>query len=680
MMTQPMRQALAEDSSALQDAIVPFLRRRIDAATDHWGKRHARWREAEELYRAYRVPDAQDKKTRSETLTEGVEKIVVPYSYATVQSILAFFMSILCERQPIFPVRGDGPMDVTPAGYMESVLHYQMENMSPPGTLIIFQWLLDAWRYGVGVIKNLYTVREWVDLVRTFSTDPMTGQQTDDIQEEDVTAYEGNEALNVSPFDWYPDPGRPMSEFQRGDFVFHQTRRSYTELLVREKEGVYVGTKNIPKGLAAQQGDGGRYTGGFEENSAIPRMVGMDEPYGDDARRSEERKSYCQIDEGWLWLTPEQIDKLKLREFAPVTMSSAPRLWVFTMGNRSRCIRAEPANLPGRRFPFEIIEPNYDVYSPSNIGIIETTRGLQYHLSWLFNSRMMAVRKTLNNELVVDPSMIEEADLLDPKPGKLLRLTRAAQNSQSIDKAVFPLPVVDVTASHSQDSQNIREIGEEVTGASRLLMGLSNTGRRAATEVQGQLQLSSGRMKMLAELIVCQGLRPWAMQMSRNTQVFMTASINIRVQEALSHILGTQSAQIDPQLLQGSFTFPILETGIPTDKMAEQQIWRELFQTGMQTGMATPALQNLNWIAVFARFMQTMGIRNLQDYVQPMQPNPQMSVMGDEQVQNQVQQGNLVPAGGNPGSPTQNVEPTQTSDGFPMQPNTLSTNGSSTGY
>jgi len=271
--------------------------------------------------------------------------------------------------------------------------------------------------------------------------------------------------------------------------------------------------------------------------------------------------------------------------------------------------------------------------------------------------------------------MIEESDLLDPKPGKLLRLTRAAQNSQSIDKAVFPLPVVDVTATHANDSQNIREIGEEVTGASRLLMGLSNTGRRAATEVQGQLQLSSGRMKMLAELIVCQGLRPWAHQMCRNTQVFMTASINIRVQEALSRILGADQAQIDPSLLQGSFTYPILETGIPTDKMAEQQIWRELFQTGMQTGMATPALQQLNWIAVFARFMQTMGIRNLQDYVMPQQPPPEMQVMQDEQVQQNIQAGNLVPAGGSP-----NIEPTTTSDQFPMQPNTLSTNGSRTGY
>jgi hypothetical protein len=46
---------------------------------------------------------------------------------------------------------------------------------------------------------------------------------------------------------------------------------------------------------------------------------------------------------------------------------------------------------------------------------------------------------------------------------------------------------------------------------------------------------------------------------------------------------------------------------------------------------------------------------------------PQMSVMGDDQVSNQAQQGNLVPAG---------IEPSQTSDGFPMQMNPYSGNGS----
>jgi hypothetical protein len=75
----------------------------------------------------------------------------------------------------------------------------------------------------------------------------------------------------------------------------------------------------------------------------------------------------------------------------------------------------------------------------------------------------------------------------------------------------------------------------------------------------------------------------------------------------------------------------------------------------------------VNWIAVFARFLQTMGIRNLQDYMAPGAGMPQMSVMGDDQVSNQAQQGNLVPAG---------IEPSQTSDGFPMQMNPYSGNGS----
>src|SRR5262245_57600614 len=459
MMTRELAAALAQEFSPLQEQIVPFCLRRLDDASDHWGKRYERWREAERLYRAYRVPDTQDMKTRSTSLTEGVEKIVIPYSYATLQSILAFFMSILTERQPIIPVRGDGPWDVTPAQNMEAILHYQMENMQPPGSLIIFQWLLDAWRYGVGIVKNMYTIREWVDLIRTFSTDPMTGEMVDQLAEQDVTAYEGNEAMSVPPSDFFPHPCRPISEFQRGEFVFHEMRRSWTEMLQREAEGLYVGVDLIKKGYTGI-GSRGESTGSRDQ-SDISRIVGMDTGAMDDSdlRRgaTDTGKKYPTLHEGWMWLTPKQLDKLKLAQFT--RPANTPRLWVFTLANRSRCVRAEPANLPGRRFPFEITEPNYDVYSPSNIGIIETTRGLQYHLSWLFNARMMAVRKTLNNELVVDPSMIEEADLLDPRPGKLLRLTRAAQNSGLIDKAVFPLPVVDVTASHAIDSKNVREVG-----------------------------------------------------------------------------------------------------------------------------------------------------------------------------------------------------------------------------
>ena len=192
-MTQPMRQALAEDSSALQDAIVPFLRRRIDAATDHWGSGTRRRKRRSST--VYRVPDAQDKKTRQETLTEGVEKIVVPYrtrpcsrSWRSSCRSSASGADHPCPRR-----RPDGS-------------HLPATWVGPPLPDGEHEPAGDA-RHLPGCLTRGATASDRQTLhgarmgrsVRTFSTDPMTGQQTDDVQEEDVTAHEGNEALNVSP-------------------------------------------------------------------------------------------------------------------------------------------------------------------------------------------------------------------------------------------------------------------------------------------------------------------------------------------------------------------------------------------------------------------------------------------------------------------------------------------------
>jgi len=662
MMTEDIRARLADPDTAIHATLAGFLRRRIEAAERHWNQRHDAWREAERLHRAYREPDQDDRRVARQKLTEGVQKIVVPYGYAQVQSMVAWFMTVLTERSPLVPVRADSPNDVYAAMLMEEVLQYQLDRMDPPWVLGLYQWLLDAHRYGVGVVKNLYTIREWPDMRRRFRQvmEPLTGMMldVDEIVEEDVIAYEGNEVLNVSPFDFLPDPARSLGEFQRGEFVFHRMRRSRTELLQKQAQGLYTGVDSIPKD--ATRGEWGATAVG-ETASDLARINGM--PTGNDDLDTD-REPYVTIHEGWIFLEPRQLAKLGL---TPEGMDSrTPRLWVFTMANRTRVLRAEPANLPGRRFPFEVFEANYDIHSPGNPGIIEMTKGLEYHLSWLFNSRMMAVRKTLNNELIVDPSMIEASDLEDPQPGKLLRLTRAAQNSGLIDKAVFPLPVQDVTANHHQDSRVVQEIMEQMTGAGRLLMGMPNTGRRAATEVQGMLNLSSGRMKMLAETFCAQGYRPLCHQWTRNTQVFMAESLNLRVKENLANIAGAEQLQILPQMLQGSFSFPLLEGGVPSDKLVTSQVLRELLQTGFQSGAAQPLLQQINWLELYAYFLRIMGIRNVGQFVQP----AQMQVMPDEQVAAQAQQGNLVPAG----------EPQVSSDGFSQYPNQAAPMTGNNGY
>jgi hypothetical protein len=105
--------------------------------------------------------------------------------------------------------------------------------------------------------------------------------------------------------------------------------------------------------------------------------------------------------------------------------------------------------------------------------------------------------------------------------------------------------------------------------------------------------------------------------------------------------------------------------------MMEQSVWREIFTTGMQTGAAASVLQSMNWFAVFGRFLKTMGIRNMQDYLVPGTPNPQVQVMPDAQVAAQAQQGNLAPAG--------YTEPGVSSDGFPQFPNAAAGNGAPPG-
>lgn len=654
MMSEDIRARLSEPQSAWHDGLLRYGTARIDAAERRWSQRHGRWRESEQLYRAYRVPDEQDRRTRRQSMTEGLQKIVVPYSYATVQSMLAFEMAVLTERIPLVPVRGDGPADVVPAMLMEDVLYYQMQRMEPAWVTVLFQWRLDAHRYGLGVVKNIHTVREWVDLVRVFGTvvDPLTGipMPTDDISEQDVVAYEGNEAMNVIPYDFLPDPQRPISEFQRGEFCGHRMRRSETELSQRAAEGLYAGVEHIKESSRRAEYGGSTYAGpGASDLARIADMDSYDDEQG--GTETVDRKPYVTIHELWCWMAPRDLERYGLRTQPTTT----PKLWVLTIANRARVLRAEPANLPGHRFPFEICEPNYDCHSPANFSTIEMVKDLNRHLDFLFNSRMAAVRKTLNNELVYDPAMVEQADMDDPQPGKLIRLTRQYQGSGVPENAVVPLKMQDVTQGHHQDAQVVRQIAEEVTAASRNLMGLPNTGRRSASEVQGTMAMSSGRAKMGLELFCSQGYRPLIHQMVRNTQTFMANSLNLRMQEQYARVVGADVVEVWPQMLQGNFSYPILEGGIPSDKAMEQQVWRELLTSGIQSGVATPLLQSINWMQVMVAFLRSVGVRNFKDFIGPA---PQMQVMPDAQVQAQAQQGNLVPS----------AMPSASSDGFPMGP------------
>lgn len=648
----------------LHHRLLQFARRRVDASRRHWQQRHNAWREAELLNNSFRDPDLQDTQTASDTKTQGVRKIVVPYTYATTQSMLAFLMSVFTQRKPIIPVEGKGPSDQRAAILMELLLDHQMESMEPAGMLVMYQWFFDALVYGVGIIKNVWTVREWPDMRRIVKpvVDPLTGQvlgYDDTVERVNTVAYEGNEAINITPFAFFPDHRRPITEFQKGEFCGHWMAMSRTVAEQKEAQGLYAGIDRVP-----ERERGSSFGTDFAINprgsSELARVRDMSS-YGE-VGTDEYGKPNLDVMEMWAFLHP---DALGLPTDQPT--SSTPELWVLTVANMERVIRAEPANLPARRFPFEILEPNYNVHAPGNCGLPEITKDMEYHLSWLWNSRMANVRKVINNEWMYNPDVIEERDIFDSDTGggHLIRLKREYRDDpEAFQKAVHQFPVNDITAGHMQDANFAKMFYDLASGVNPMMMGQTNAGRRSATEVQGQLGLSAGRNKMTNEIFAAQGLKPWALQMARNTQVFVDLTHPLRVPAPYVSLLGSPLVQLTPEMLQGELTFPFTDAGTPTDRTFEANTLKEIVMAGIQTGAAQDLLATMPWKILFWRMMRALGFKDLTTFGGTYQ---QLVIQPDDLVRAQMQQGNLVPQQQQPGQqPEMPPQSGQASDGFPL--------------
>src|SRR4029450_4008882 len=102
----------------------------------------------------------------------------------------------------------------------------------------------------------------------------------------------------------------------------------------------------------------------------------------------------------------------------------------------------------------------------SSPGTITHVEALQDYLSWLWNSHAENVGRTLNNQLIVDPPVIETQDLLQPPPGLRARIRREYQGRPGVlDAALKQLPMVDVTRTHGQDMAGAIDIMQGVAAA-----------------------------------------------------------------------------------------------------------------------------------------------------------------------------------------------------------------------
>ncbi|MFA6973078.1 MAG: hypothetical protein WC208_16995, partial [Gallionella sp.] len=231
------------------------------------------------------------------------------------------------------------------------------------------------------------------------------------------------------------DPNVPVQETQKGEFVGWIDPTNYMKIMEHEqRDKSYFNGKF----LYGMRGSAGKSQ--YNKVSSSGRDCTYNNSYTYTGSSSGEAAlSTSPIDQIYLYinLIPKEW-KLGTSEY--------PEKWLFCVA-ADRYIRcAKPLGLDHNMFPLVTCSPDFDGYSMTPLSRLEMISGLQGTLDWLVNSHIANVRKSINDMLVVDPSLVNINDLLDPAPGKLIRMRRAAWG-RGVENAVKQLSVTDITRS-----------------------------------------------------------------------------------------------------------------------------------------------------------------------------------------------------------------------------------------
>lgn len=636
--------------SATHAKLVSLVRSRRQMSEKAMGRLHPGWRSADRIYRHYVDPSQVDRDGKR--LYPWARDIVVPLSFAIVQTQLAWEMSAFTQRLPVVPLNGVSPEDVKPAKVMEQVL--QHEWAGDKMALALYQWLLDRRRYGLGVV--------WINWVRDATRQMLEEPKTLDLPMlgvkipigtkkvwKDRVRYEGNRLEPVDPFMFFPDPRVPIGQCHKGEYVGYRMQRHYNDLLLKQTDGQYANVEAIPKnrraagaGASGIVGDQfGRQVGaGGQTNVQGPALgswltqVGLDSQQGQDGGTVD-----CDV------MVVRIIPKNY--ELGP---ESSPQKYVIVLANDAVVIRAKPYEYDHDELPAAVIELTPDQHVYATPGVVEHIEDLQDYLSWLWNSHAQNVRRTLNNQFLADPSLVEIADLLSPQPGLIARLRREAWGRPgALEGALKQFPVVDVTKTHFQDMDSVINMIQRVAAAPENLQGILMAGDRTLGEQQMAVSAAQGRLKLEAQMAWLQGMTRVTHMRISNIQQFMSEDKWIQVlgtyPRALGMIADTKFLRVGPDEVQGQFTYEQPDMIVRQDEKILQAM-REIF---LAVAKEPELRQRFDLVKLFEPMAQMAGIKNIDDYVREM---PQATGMPGMPGMPSVGQPGQGQGGTPPGQPT----------------------------
>jgi len=599
-------------------------------------QRHKDWRDIDKNLKFYSFDKGH---TRSEVYMssspsegagkgdkdEKVDRIVMPVSYAMLETILTFFTSAFLQN-PVFEYHGTGPEDVVGAKLLTEVVQNHVHR-NTLGLQLHTAWR-DMFAYGTGAVGTQWSqeygkktvLRQVGILDRIAGLFKPTGQKR--VESEYQLLEEGNDLINIDPYRYLPDPGVAGHEIQEGEFVGWIDRDNLMNLLRSEGGGDFFNVKYFQ----VEDLDG--------ESSVLKTL--HDRPDGDDQHYTDANNP---VDIIWMYMDiiPRNWD---------LGDSEYPEKWMFALAGDRVIIDAGPVGLRHGKFPVAVGTPEFDGYSvapPSKMGIVDEMQRL---IDFLYTSHIENLKRSVNNNLVVDPSLVNIHDVNDPRPGKIIRMRKKAWGKAGVDKAIQQLEVQDLTQQNIQEAQILQNYAQQATGATDQVQGRlpRRTSRISAQEIQGVRSSSLSRLERPAQNVAMQFMQPIAAHFAENVQQMMELEDYIRVtgetKQRYEEIYGLEAdrGRIQANPLDLVVDYDVNEFTAAFPGKEDAQLWVELFQI---LGQNPELQQSFSIPRIFKHIAKQLGASNLDAF---MRQQPQ--VVPDQEAEELRRQGDIRPVQG----------------------------------
>ncbi len=633
------------------------LKQRLKLSQEYISDRYDEWNRVDEHVRLYidlsRRARLADKSESSRTAETPFQRaIVVPLSYAILTTRLAQYMAMFTSRGSLLEIEGRSPDDVRPAKKMEALLSYDLAQNN--GILSWYQLVQDAEKYGVGVMYDSWeedygwvTERTppsgvpWQDAVMKVLMPPKRVWKK---------VREFNSWSAVDPYCYWPDPRVCKNDLQNSEYMGHRIFRGKMYLVERSEKhgGPYFNIDSVDSfiGRASIDMNRTRLAGGLAEYNV--------RDYADDK------------DRGFFALDPMQV-KIIPKEWE-LGISEEPEIWWFTMLEEGLIVRCHRSAYDHNQFTYSVAESNYDAHCLFNPGTIENLDGIQRMMNWALNSTIENRMKALNDAIIYGPSFIEEDDLLFPGPMKHVRLTELGEKlvrdgKREISQFWQQFTLMDVTQGNLSTFQVLFDMAQRMTAASDPIMGQQTKKRMTLGEMNQLAVQGSQRMSLNAKIMDMMALQPLANRSIANRQQFTTIQQKVRILGDLAKTLGKERDVIGPGDIQGNFDYVPHSGVVPPDPARMAQTWIQLLTIGSKMGefllKPGPDGKAIDIREIFNEAARNLGVKNVEQFYHSLQqpgmpgigqpggiPGVQAQVMPDDQVQKQVQAGNVIPMPG----------------------------------